>query len=172
MVYTYTKRCKITAKTIKLSAFFSSPPNVNFQRRLLNNVGKSYDSWDLCLLWPAVVHLKIDWSIRKCPWFQQSTFLNFAIYWHTKGLIQYKKKTFFRKKKILRYWWSAFIISVVSLEVCLFFFWQNFPGSSVRNLLKVRCKAICFFFYNGRGSAYWFWCSLMAKKSFWKIKQI
>ena len=145
MVYTYTKRCKITAKTIKLSAFFSPTPNVNFQRRLLNNVGKSYDSWDLCLLWPAVVHLKIDWSIRKCPWFQQSTFLNFAIYWHSKGPSHVAKKDFFSIKKILRYWWRAYIISVVSLEVCLFFFWQNFPGSSVRNLLKVRCKAICFF---------------------------
>ena len=32
------------------------------------------------------------------------------------------------------------------LGVFSFFFWQNFPGSSVRNLLKVRCKAICFFF--------------------------
>ena len=99
MVYTYTKRCKITAKTIKLSAFFSSPPNVNFQRRLLNNVGKSYDSWDLCLLWPAVVHLKIDWSIRKCPWFQQSTFLNFAIYWHSKGPSHVAKKYFFFDNK-------------------------------------------------------------------------
>ena len=82
------------------------------------------------------------------------------------------KKRLFFDKKILMHWWRAYIIPAVSLEVCLFFFWQNFPGSSVRNLLKVRCKAICFFFYNGRGSAYWFWCSLMAKKSFWKIKQI
>ena len=57
-----------------------------------------------------------------------------------------KKILFFSIKKILRYWWRAYLISVVSLEACLFFFWQNFPGSSVRNLLKVRCKAICFFF--------------------------